>query len=101
MMIAMPVLSLEQMHQREPFYVAAGILPERNSRLGMAYAVHETLGVKSEAQADRAEPEKRSGTEIQSTEIRKRENRGLEPSPRSIRKPAQVGAITIDRRLTR
>src|SRR5216683_1498595 len=44
-MVAMPVLALEEVHQREPMHVAAGILTQRCGRLGMTDAVDETLRV--------------------------------------------------------
>ncbi len=49
MMVAMPVLALEQMHYREPCYVAAGILADGDARFSVADAVDETLRVQSEA----------------------------------------------------
>src|SRR5271163_1647145 len=87
------------MHQRQPFHVAAGILAHLDARFGVANAVDETLRVQSEAEADCAQPEKRRRAEIQSTEIRQRENRHLEPPPSPICEAAQVGAVAIDRRL--
>src|SRR6185437_7459615 len=44
-MISMPVLTLEEMHNSEPSHVAARILAERSIGLAMAYAVHEALRV--------------------------------------------------------
>src|ERR1700722_14987290 len=57
-MVAMPVLALEQMEKREPGYVAARILTHRDPGFGVADAVNETLRVQSEAQTNRAEPKK-------------------------------------------
>ena len=69
MMIAMPVLTLEQMHQREPFHVAARILTDLDAGFGVANAVDETLRMQSEAKANRAQPEECGRAEIQSAEI--------------------------------
>ena len=67
MMVPMPVLTLKQMHQREPFHIAAGIFSHLHAGFSVADTVDETLRMQSEAQADCAEPEKCSRTEIQST----------------------------------
>src|SRR5271154_1253234 len=100
-MIPVPVLALEQMHHREPRHVAARILTDFDSRFSVANAIDETLRVQSEAQANRAQPEKCPGAEIQSTKIRERQNRRLEPPPRTIRNPVEIRAVMIDRRLAR
>src|SRR5271170_7880001 len=68
-MIAVPVLALEQMHDCQPGHVAARILADFDSRFSVANAVDETVRVQSEAQANRAQPEKCCGAEIQSTKI--------------------------------
>src|SRR5579885_3164427 len=97
-MVAMPVLALQEMHQSEPRHVAARILTERRVRLHMAYAVHEALRVQREYQPDRPEPEERRRPEVQTAEIRQSENCGLERLPDSIPKPIEVRAIARNRR---
>src|SRR5271165_7588812 len=67
MMVAVPVLTLEQMHHREPRHVAARILTDFDSRFSVANAVDETLRMQTETQANRAQPEKCRRAEIQST----------------------------------
>ena len=68
-MIAVPVLALKQMHNREPRHVTARILTDFDPRLSVANAVDETLRMEAEAQANGAQPEKCRGAEIQSAKI--------------------------------
>jgi len=67
-MVAMPVLALKQMHEPEPGHVAARVFARRDARFGMANAINEALRVQSEAEANRAQPEKCGRAEIQSDE---------------------------------
>src|SRR5262249_40298749 len=50
MMIAMPILALEQMHQRKPSHIAAGVFARCDLALAMAHAVDEALRVQREHQ---------------------------------------------------
>src|ERR1700688_911805 len=97
MMIPMPILALEKVHQAEPRDVAARVLSQRDARLAMADAVDEALSVQREHQPDRAEPEEGAHTEIQWAEKRQREYRRLHPAP--CRQRFEIGAVAIDRRI--
>src|ERR1700674_320245 len=54
MMIPMPILALEKVHQDEPRDVAARVLPQRDARLAMADAFYEALCAAREPQPARA-----------------------------------------------
>src|SRR5579875_1247743 len=97
-MIFMPVLALEEMHNSEPSHVAARILSQRSIGFGMTDAVHEALRVEREHQADRAEPEEGRQAKVASAEVGQGQDRRLKVTPDSIRNMIQVGAVTLHRR---
>ena len=99
MMIAMPVLTLEKLHQREPSHVAAGILPVARAWLGMADAVDEALRMQREDQAYRAEPEKRGEPKYNPPKNDNARIGTCKNGPDIVREVIEVGTEALDRRL--
>lgn len=97
MVIAMPVLTLEEMHEGEPLDVAAGVFAERNIGIAVAYAVDEALRVKREYQSNGPEPEEGGIAEIQTAEERQGQDYRLQHSPDFERPSIEVRAIARNR----
>src|ERR1043165_384136 len=95
--IGVPALSLEELHEAEPDEVLRRVLAVFAARPHVGDAVDEALPVQRVDEPDRSEPEERRRSERKTAEERKNHHDDLHAGPETVLRLVEIGAPAAQR----